>query len=54
MDELWDLRERREPRIIPRFATWTSRGIEMLLISLQKSAEGTGLEKDWEPGFGHV
>lgn len=54
MDELWDVRERRELRIILRFVIWIFRGIEMFLISLQKFVEGIGLEKDWELGFGYV
>lgn len=46
--------ERKVSRIIPGFAMWTSRGIEMFLIGMGKSVEGTDLEEDWLQGFGQI
>lgn len=39
--------EKKESRIIPRFATWTSRGIEILLTGMEQSVQGTDLGEDW-------
>lgn len=46
--------EREVSRIIPGFAMWTSRGIEILLVGMGKSVEGTDLEEDWLQGFGQI
>lgn len=39
--------KKEESRIIPRFATWTSGEIEMLLVRMGQSEQETYLGGDW-------